>query len=619
MIIVMVGILLLSVFTVFLSVDICDASGNTIYVDDSNTAGPWDGTQEHPYQHTQDAIDSAEDSGDTIYVYSGTYNENLVINKILTITGENKASTIISGATEGDVVTINANYVNISGFTIQNAVGNGYVCIVTNEVQNCKITNNIIKNTNYYGDGIYLKSSQGNVISENTIADNRANGIYLIASADNEIKSNIIQNNDVDGIYFYQGSSSNKIYQNTITGNLYYGIILISSDSNTIYLNDFSDNGGIKGNAKDQASNTNSWSYNSQGNYWDDYTGVDENPKDGIGDTPYNITTDGSVQDIYPLGYFAGQNYPPDTPDISGPETGTPGVTYSYTFETTDPNGDDVYYWVDWGDNSNSGWFGPYLSDTQASSSHGWSQQGTYTIEVKAKDNHEAESQSAARTLTVSLSGQQNQKPTAENVTINPNPATYGDAVSFYGQGSDNDGFITAYEWSEGSTTLSTLQSFSKSDLSVGTHIINFKVRDNGTVWSDKVSTTLVINQGSSPSDGSPTADAGGPYFGYANAPISFNGSGSTDNGTIVYYNWDFGDGTTIIEKSPMHIYTEAKNYTLTLTVTDDGGKTDTDTTYANVSMQSDGNGEKNKTPGFETIFVIISVTLILLWKRHKL
>jgi hypothetical protein len=58
----------------------------------------------------------------------------------------------------------------------------------------------------------------------------------------------------------------------------------------------------------------------------------------------------------------------------------------------------------------------------------------------------------------------------------------------------------------------------------------------------------------------------------------------------------------------------------VTLTVTDDGGKTDTDTTYANVSTQpTDGNGGKNKTPGFEIVFVIISVTLIVLWRKHKL
>ena len=53
------------------------SSGNTIYVDDDNTAGPWDGTLEHPFQKIQDGIDNTSD-GDTIFVYSGTYYENIL-------------------------------------------------------------------------------------------------------------------------------------------------------------------------------------------------------------------------------------------------------------------------------------------------------------------------------------------------------------------------------------------------------------------------------------------------------------------------------------------------------------------------------------------------------------
>jgi len=594
------GIIFLSFVTVFCPFETCDAAGNTLYVNDDGGAD---------YTSIQDAVNAAS-SGDIIHVYSGNYNENVEINKILTITGENKANTIISGATDGDVVTINnANYVNISGFTIQNAVGTGYACIFTNEVQNCKITDNIIKNSH---DGIYLLGSNENIISGNTIGDNIGNGISLIASVDNEIKSNIIQNNDVDGIYFYQGSSSNKIYQNTITGNLYYGIILISSYSNTIYLNDFSDNG--MGNAKDQASN--SWSYNSQGNYWDDYTGKDQyhGPNqdipgsDGIGDTPYNITG-GNNQDTYPL-----VNQPPVAIiDSISPNPATEGQAVSFHGSGVDNDGYIAGY--SWREGTT------ILSTLQSFSKSDFSV-GTHTIYFKVKDDDGAWSNEVSATLIVnSQSGQTNQPPTAVIDSIGPNPATEGQIVYFSGRGIDTDtgDYITGYLWTENGIAFSNSSSFSKSDFSVGTHIIYFKVRDNSDMWSDNVPTTLVVNQGSSPSDGSPTADAGGPYFGYTNATILFNGSGSTDDGTIVYYKWDFGDGTTIIEKSPTHIYTEAKNYTVTLTVTDDGGKTDTDTTYANVSAQATDNGEKNKTPGFEIIFVIISVALIVLWRKHKL
>ena len=84
--------LVFSVFTGIFLIENCMALGNTIYVDDSNTGGPWNGTQEHPYQYIQDGIDGAT-SGDIVYVYSGTYNENVEINENI---GKYRFSTEIS-------------------------------------------------------------------------------------------------------------------------------------------------------------------------------------------------------------------------------------------------------------------------------------------------------------------------------------------------------------------------------------------------------------------------------------------------------------------------------------------------------------------------------------------
>ena len=250
MIMIIAGFLFLSVSTVFLPVETCDATGTTIYVDDNGGAN---------YSSIQDAIDAASD-GDTIFVYSGTYNENIVVNKTLTLTGENKDNTIINGVASGHVVEIKAYSVNLSGFTIQNPVGAEMKCVKMSQVQSCRIANNVIKKGN---DGIYLFNSNENTISVNTILDNDANGIYLYLSVSNEIHGNKIENNNVNGIYLYSGSSSNEIYQNTIMGNNLYGLNLVSSNSNTIYLNDFSENG--QSNAKDSGSN--GWSYGMQGNY----------------------------------------------------------------------------------------------------------------------------------------------------------------------------------------------------------------------------------------------------------------------------------------------------------------------------------------------------------------
>jgi hypothetical protein len=82
----------------------------------------------------------------------------------------------------------------------------------------------------------------------------------------------------------------------------------------------------------------------------------------------------------------------PNTPEITGPTSGNPGQAYNYTFLSTDPDGNILYYFVDWGDGTNSGWLGPYTSGQPVTISHVWSKRGTYTVKAKVKDAYDAES-----------------------------------------------------------------------------------------------------------------------------------------------------------------------------------------------------------------------------------
>jgi hypothetical protein len=77
---------------------------------------------------------------------------------------------------------------------------------------------------------------------------------------------------------------------------------------------------------------------------------------------------------------------PPATPTVTGPARGRIGVSYLYKFVSTDPDGDMIYYRVDWGDNNTTAWLGPYESGAEASTRHQWSEKGTYIVRVKAKD-----------------------------------------------------------------------------------------------------------------------------------------------------------------------------------------------------------------------------------------
>ena len=85
-------------------------------------------------------------------------------------------------------------------------------------------------------------------------------------------------------------------------------------------------------------------------------------------------------------------NEPPTTPTITGKTKGKPNKEYSFTFKSTDPEGSDVYYWVDWGDGNNTGWDGPHPSGEEVTLSHTWSTQEAFTIKAKAKDTAGAES-----------------------------------------------------------------------------------------------------------------------------------------------------------------------------------------------------------------------------------
>jgi hypothetical protein len=85
-------------------------------------------------------------------------------------------------------------------------------------------------------------------------------------------------------------------------------------------------------------------------------------------------------------------NQPPIAPTITGPAKGIVKVATRYNFTTTDPDGDEVSYFIDWGDGTNSSWIGPYTSGNLISKSHTWTKKGDYTIKAKAKDSYGNES-----------------------------------------------------------------------------------------------------------------------------------------------------------------------------------------------------------------------------------
>jgi hypothetical protein len=93
---------------------------------------------------------------------------------------------------------------------------------------------------------------------------------------------------------------------------------------------------------------------------------------------------------------------PPNAPTIVGPVEGKAHTEYEYTFVAIDPDGDDVYYWVQWGEGCPVvEWIGPYASGEEITLTYAWDSRGTYTIRAIAKDVHGAEGE--VGTLEVSM------------------------------------------------------------------------------------------------------------------------------------------------------------------------------------------------------------------------
>jgi len=209
---------------------------------------PWSVDDDEPADFTtiQEAINNAN-SGDTIIVKNGTYYGPIVVNKTLTLLGENMETTIIDGNHIESVIYVTADNVVINGFTIQNSshahwMDSGILVSSNGNEISC----NTIQNNH---DGIGLYYSDNNKIASNTFSSNDYRGIWLYESENNNVLNNVVailrtNHPTTERVYLYK-SSNNILSGNTITSNdtlNAYGIRLKDSDNNTVTGNIISNN-----------------------------------------------------------------------------------------------------------------------------------------------------------------------------------------------------------------------------------------------------------------------------------------------------------------------------------------------------------------------------------------
>ena len=229
---------------------------NMSYVDDNGGAD---------YTSIQDAINASPENY-TIFVYSGVYYENIVINKTISLMGEDATTTIIDGNDTGDVIYISeGGKANISGFTIKNSGNEGYsiddagIDIRSNHNN---ITGNNISDNKY---GIYSTHSQYNNFSQNTLLSNSDYGMYLYSASDhNVIFDNVFSANPC-GLRI-KGSKYNEVFRNLFADNQKGMYFCCGAKYNTVFYNVFNNsiwNG-------DDSVGGNHWNNESigKGNYW---------------------------------------------------------------------------------------------------------------------------------------------------------------------------------------------------------------------------------------------------------------------------------------------------------------------------------------------------------------
>jgi parallel beta-helix repeat protein len=207
--------------------------------------------------------------GDTILVNSGTYKENLLLNKTINLIGVDSGggAPIIDAANNGNAMEIRSDGCRVEGFTFQNIELRNGIHVKSSENT---IRRNTFLNT---AKGIFLQSAMKNTIYGNNITNSSQFGITLESSNDNLIEENIVAKNSI-GIELDKYSLSNQIFRNNFDNSQN----VISKSATSVWSSPDPFTYTYLGNNKQ--------SY--MGNYWSDYRGKDKNG-DGIGDTSYGI------------------------------------------------------------------------------------------------------------------------------------------------------------------------------------------------------------------------------------------------------------------------------------------------------------------------------------------
>jgi parallel beta-helix repeat protein len=448
--------------------------------------------------------------------------------------------------------------------------------------------------TIFVNPGIYLENividKPINLIGydkSNTTIDGKGN-ITLIISNDTVTIQGFTVTNCSHGIML--NTTSDTTINDNIFINAKYGIYADDkSMNNTIYNNNFKDN---IFNAYDASFN--SWSFSSSGNYWDDYIGSDEN-NDGIGDSIYNISGGMSV-DAYPL--IKPLSLDPVATFSFDPPYPSTDDTMVFTDNSSDDEGISSWSW-DFGDGNGSAIQNP---------EHSYADNGLYNVTLTVSDIFGL-TDSYTRVIPV-----RNVPPTC-NFVFSPSQPTDIQTVFFQDDSTDNDGSIINWTWDFGENNTYYTDNVTFQFPDNGTYHVLLIVTDDDGATSSHTVYIHVLNAIPTPSFTYNSMN--GTYL--EGDQIKFSDHSFDQDGTVVSWSWDLGDGTTSTERQPVHTYQKQGTYTVTLSVVDNDGGIGTSAKSIKIVTTVEGqdwNMGINILDYAFIIFIVVMVTVVFFLSR---
>lgn len=272
------------------------------------------------------------------------------------------------------------------------------------------------------------------------------------------------------------------------------------------------------------------------------------------GSYPVTITVSDDHGSVSTTGTAVVTNANPVIGAGTWPTTSTEGVSSSFVGSASDPGtADTLSYSWNWGDGT---------ATTGQSASHTYADDGTYTITLTVTDDDGGAS-TASKTMTVA-----NAAPTITSLS-GPSSAAEGDSAAFTGAATDVAADTITYTWDYGDGSTGSGASASHAYADNGTYTVTLTATDDGGASSSSTTTITITNV--NPAIDSLTLSDGDEGTELLVSAIAAD-AGTAD---VLTYTWDYGDGTTGTGNPASHAWPDEGDYTVTLTVTDDDGGSD--------------------------------------------